>query len=207
MFANSKLSRYKIRRIAECFCIDIDATKTALILKLNRKTANRYFLAFRLLIHAHQLSRKEHVLGLGGADENSSPARVQGTIKHPLFGIYERDGSVYTELITDPSAKTLRAVIRGRISSEDLVRSEGWKGYDGLVDVGYDKHFRLDKAAQIDIVEAFWSFTKRRLAKFNGTKRNFDLHLKECEWRYNRPLPKLLADLNRLMAKKKHLKV
>jgi len=207
MFANSKLSRYKIRRIAECFCIDIDATKTALILKLNRKTANRYFLAFRLLIHAHQLSRKEHVLGLGGVDENSSPARVQGTIKHPLFGIYERDGSVYTELITDPSAKTLRAVIRGRISSEDLVRSEGWKGYDGLVDVGYDKHFRLDKAAQIDIVEAFWSFTKRRLAKFNGTKRNFDLHLKECEWRYNRPLPKLLADLNRLMAKKKHLKV
>ncbi|MEG6505232.1 IS1595 family transposase, partial [Nitratidesulfovibrio sp. 1201_IL3209] len=29
MFKNSKLSRYKIGKIAECFCIDIDATKTA----------------------------------------------------------------------------------------------------------------------------------------------------------------------------------
>ncbi|MEG6507306.1 IS1595 family transposase, partial [Nitratidesulfovibrio sp. 1201_IL3209] len=27
MFKNSKLSRYKIGKIAECFCIDIDATK------------------------------------------------------------------------------------------------------------------------------------------------------------------------------------
>ncbi|MEG6505555.1 IS1595 family transposase, partial [Nitratidesulfovibrio sp. 1201_IL3209] len=26
MFKNSKLSRYKIGKIAECFCIDIDAT-------------------------------------------------------------------------------------------------------------------------------------------------------------------------------------
>ena len=58
MFKNGKLSRYKIRKIIECFCIDIDATKTALLLKLNRKIVNRYFLAFKTLIHAHQLSRK-----------------------------------------------------------------------------------------------------------------------------------------------------
>ena len=38
MFENSKLSRYKARKIIECFCIVIDATKTALLLKLNRKT-------------------------------------------------------------------------------------------------------------------------------------------------------------------------
>lgn len=30
------------------------------------------------------------------------------------------------------------------------------------------------------------SFTKRRLAKFNGlTDENFNLHLKESEWRWN----------------------
>ncbi len=43
MFGNSKLSRYKIGKIIACFCIDIDATKTALLLKLNRKTVNRFF--------------------------------------------------------------------------------------------------------------------------------------------------------------------
>ena len=35
-------------------------------------------------------------------------------------------------------------------------------------------------------IESFWSFTKRRLAKFNGVKVNFALHLKECEWRWNK---------------------
>ena len=35
-------------------------------------------------------------------------------------------------------------------------------------------------------IESFWSFTKRRLAKFNGlTDNNFILHLKESEFRFN----------------------
>jgi len=68
MFKNSKLSRYKIGKIAECFCIDIDATKTALILKLNRKTVNRYFLAFRTLIYTHQISQKERIIGVVEVD-------------------------------------------------------------------------------------------------------------------------------------------
>ncbi len=35
-------------------------------------------------------------------------------------------------------------------------------------------------------IENFWSFVKRRLAKFNGvSRRTFLLHLKECEFRYN----------------------
>lgn len=35
-------------------------------------------------------------------------------------------------------------------------------------------------------IENFWSFAKRRLAKFNGVSRKtFLLHLKECEFRYN----------------------
>jgi transposase-like protein len=152
------------------------------------------------------------MLGIDAVAESSRSApKNRGAIKHPVFGIYERDGSVYTELITEDSlAKTLRAVTRGKISPESVVRSEGWKGYDGLVDVGHNKHFRIgktEKSAQIDVIEAFWSFTKRRLAKFNGTQRNFDLHLHECEWRYNRSLPQLLADINLLLAKNKDLMV
>ena len=37
-----------------------------------------------------------------------------------------------------------------------------------------------------DGIESFWSFAKRRLAKFNGlTDDKFFLHLKECEFRLN----------------------
>jgi len=38
----------------------------------------------------------------------------------------------------------------------------------------------------INGIESFWSFAKRRLQKFNGVGReNFNLHLKESEFRFN----------------------
>ena len=97
--------------------------------------------------------------------------------------------------------------------------SFGWPGYDGLVDVGSDRHLRINKKksftkgrthingieafgsfttkgrTHINGIEAFWSFTKRRLAKFNGVKVNFSLHLKEGEWRYNKPASFLAKNL------------
>ena len=173
MFENSKLSRYKIRKLIECFCIDIDATKTTLLLKLNRKTVNRYFLAFRRLIYAHQLSLKEQ-MGFAGDQSVGIPATIRGSLKHPVFGIYERDGSICTELVSGPSAKSLRAFIKGKVPLKHIIQAEGWRGYDGLVDVGRDKHVRIgktEKTAKIDAIEAFWSFAKRRLAKFNGNRR------------------------------------
>ena len=35
MFKNSKLSDYRIKKIIGCFCIDIEASKTALLLGVN----------------------------------------------------------------------------------------------------------------------------------------------------------------------------
>ncbi len=148
--------------------------------------------------------------GFAGAP---APEKGWGTLGQPVFGIYERDSAVYTELVTDCSAKTLQAIIRGKLSPGSIVHSEGCKGCDGLVDVGYDKHFRirnpntLEKPVHINGIEAFWSVTRRRLARFNGVKRNFELHLEECEWRYNRTLPQLLASLNLLVSKNKNLMV
>ena len=81
MFENRKLSRYKVGKVLECFYIDIDATKIALLLKLNRKTVNRYFLAFRRLIYLHQVSQKEQIVGVVELDESFfGPARVRGQI-------------------------------------------------------------------------------------------------------------------------------
>ncbi len=169
--------------------------------------------------------QKEQILGIVGVDESFfGPARVRsrldsrkrgrGTLKQPVFGIYERDGAVYTELVTDCSAKTLQAIIRGKVSPESIIHSDCWKGYDGLVGIGYDKHFRInksrhvaEKSARINGIEAFWSFTKRCLTKFNGEKQNFGLHLKECEWRYSRVLPQLLTSFKLLTAMNNKLMV
>jgi transposase-like protein len=82
------------------------------------------------------------------------------------------------------------------------VVTDGRKGYDGLVDIGFDKHFRVNHSkefvnskAHINGIESFWSFTKRRLTKFNGVKVNFYLHLKESEWRWNRSADELQHEL------------
>ena len=85
-------------------------------------------------------------------------------------------------------------------------------GYDGLVDVGYDKHFRVnhsanefanrdDRTIHVNGIESFWSFTKRRLAKFNGVKVNFNLHLKDSEWRWGRNSKELEKELFPLYTK------
>ena len=44
----------------------------------------------------------------------------------------------------------------------------------------------LEGDININEIESFWSFTKRRLKKFNGVKINFNLHLKECELRWKK---------------------
>ena len=64
-----------------------------------------------------------------------------------------------------------------------------------------------EESVHINSIEAFWSFTKRRLAKFTSVKQNSELHLKECEWRYNRARPQLLAALKLLVSKNKDLMV
>ena len=221
MFKYSKLSRYKLLKVVDCFCIDIDATKSSQLLQINRNTINRYFNLFRQLIAVYQHVEKEQFVGVVEVDESFfGPARVRGrpgprkrgrgTNKQPVFGIYERNGRVYTELISDCSARTLQKIIRGRISSESVIHSDGWRGYDGLVDVGFDKHLRINKSkyfaskgVHINGIEAFWSFTKRRLAKFNGVKRNFELHLKECEWRYGKSTDQLHQELWKMIVDNK----
>ena len=65
---------------------------------------------------------------------------------------------------------------------------------NGLVDFGYKKHFRVHHGknefargnAHINGIESFWGYAKNRLVKFKGMdKKMFNLHLKECEFRFN----------------------
>jgi transposase-like protein len=71
---------------------------------------------------------------------------------------------------------------------------ESWKSYNALAIYGYNhkkvKHsedeFARSDRTHINGVESFWSWAKRRLAKFNGIKKgHFQLYLLACEWRFN----------------------
>lgn len=201
--------------------MDINASKTAKLLGINRNTINHWYNVFRRVIYAYQSKEFEQIFGEAEVDESYFGARRKrgyrgklkrgrGTQKQPVFGILKRDGHVYTEIIPNCKKSVLRAIIKGRIDKSVVIYSDGWRGYDGLVDVGYDKHFRVNHddneffkghGIHVNGIENFWSFTKRRLAKFNGVKKNFDLHLKECEWRYVRSNDILEKELINILKK------
>ena len=88
----------------------------------------------------------------------------------------------------------MQAIIRGKIDAAALVNTDGWRGYDGLVDVGFDRHFRVrhgrDEFVQgtprINGTASFWSFAKARLLPFKGVpKHPFLLHLQGSGFRFN----------------------
>ena len=61
-----------------------------------------------------------------------------------VFGLIKRHGRVYTQIVPDCDKATLQAIIRGKVTYDSIIYSDGLKSYDGRVDVGYDKHFRID---------------------------------------------------------------
>ena len=217
----AKISDYQLKKIIHHFVVDISADQASKLLGFNRNTINRYYMIFRIAIAMHQLDEFQKFVGSVELDESYFGARRvrgfhgklkrgRGTFKQPVFGIFERGGRVYTEIVPDCSKKTLQAVIMGKVDIHSIMFTDGWRGYDGLVDVGFDKHFRVNhsanefaknKTVHINGIESFWSFTKRRLVKFNGVKEYFWLHLKECEWRWKRGDAELEKELMKIINK------
>ena len=61
--------------------------------------------------------------------------------KHIVFGIYKRNGKVYTEIVKNVQAKTLQQIIKGRVSFHSTLYTGGFRAYDSIVHLGYQKHF------------------------------------------------------------------
>ena len=196
----SRISAAKFREVVRLFSLDIEATKIAKISKLNRNTVNRILRLIRIRLSEYCEAQSPYS-GIVEVDESYFGARrVKGKRgrgaygKTIVFGIFKRNGHVYTEIVPDCSKATLQAVIRGRVSLDSVINSDGWRGYNGLVDVGYEKHLRVEHGndefvrgkTHINGIEGFWGFAKVRMAKFRGmNKSTFYLHLKETEFRYN----------------------
>ncbi len=60
-----------------------------------------------------------------------------------VFGVLKHHGKVYTEIVPDCSKATLQGFIRGHVEVGAVIHSDGWRGYDGQVDIGFNKHYRV----------------------------------------------------------------
>ncbi len=199
-FRHSKISEARFRRQVRLFALDLTATQVAALTGISVRSVNSIFLRMRRRM-SEQCERSSPFAGVLEADESYfGPRRIRGkrgrgaSGKTIVFGLLKRGNEVYTEIVPNASKAVLQAVIRGRVKPESVIHTDGWRGYDGLVDLGFDKHLRIHHAdnefargpRHVNGIESFWSFAKQRLFKFNGVpKHTFYLHLKESEFRFN----------------------
>ena len=197
----SHLSEAKVRQLIQLFALDLEATKIAQLARVSRRTVNRFCYGIRMRM-AQECEHHAPFHGTVEIDESyfgrrrARGKRGRGASgKTIVFGVFKRNGWVYTQIVPDAKRATLRAIIRGRVALASVVHSDGWTGYDGLVDLGYRKHFRVEhrdnqfvgsRGIHINGIESFWSTAKTRLARRRGIRSEyFYLHLKECEFRFN----------------------
>lgn len=124
------------------FTLDLTTTDTARLTGLSVRAVKDLYLRLRRRV----LTWCPVPAELDGAVELDeryfAPQRVRGkrgrgaNDKTIVFGLCKRGGQVYTEIVPNCSKKTLLAIIRGKIDVAAMVNTDGWRGYDGLVDVG-----------------------------------------------------------------------
>ena len=213
-YCRSRISAAKFRQLIRSFALDFTATSTAQLTGVSLRSVNSIFLKVRQRL-AESCELESPLQGAVEVNESYFGAqRVRGKRgrgaygKTMVFGLLKRQGKVYTEIVPDYSKATLQAIIRGHVEPSTIIHSDAWRGYDGLVDIGFDKHFRVhhgdNEFAQgerhINGIESFWSYTKRRLARFNGVaKHTFYLHRQETEYRFNHRRDNLYLELLKLL--------
>ena len=198
-YNRSHISERKFRELIKCFSMDLNALETSKITNISHVSCKKIFHKLRVYIFKNLLD-KETTKGEFELDESYFGAkRVRGKRgrgaagKTPVFGLLKRDGNVYVQIVNNCSKEELMPIITGTILEGSTIHTDGWKAYDGLVLNGYD-HYRVYHShdefvrgkSHVNGIESFWSFTKRRLAQFNGlSDETFYLHLKESEFRFN----------------------
>lgn len=131
-YANrARISTWQVRQLVRYFALDLTASQIALLTGLNRNTVNRYMRAIRERI-AQFCEAHSPFGGEVEVDESYFGARrLKGRRgrgaygKTIVFGIFQRNGQVYTELVADCRNPTLQAIIRGKVTLDSVSYSDG----------------------------------------------------------------------------------
>ena len=189
------------------------------LVDVSRPCANRWYRHFRELIYEHSrraprffgevemdqsefggmgskrlktlLARYKKVLPYEEYQKKAKVARSEHKVN--VFGIIQRGGDVYVQIIKKADVRTIQPIVRLVVEQGSTVYTDKWRGFTELGLDGYTHHSINHSEEYVDkkgnhsnTIEAFWSFAKRRLRKFNGVARTtLPLHIKECQFRYN----------------------
>ena len=214
-FKYSKWSPRQTGELVKLFVAGSTARTAADLAGVHRNTAALFFAKLRAVVAARQERAMADAFdGPVEIDESYFGGRRKGRRgrgaggKVAVFGILQRGGRVYAQMIADCGRATLVPIVRRKVKPASVVYSDGWSAYDTLSVEGYE-HERIDHDAElvadggrhINGIENFWSQAKRHLRKFNGVpKGSFPRFLQECAWRFNAGTPReQLQSLRKLL--------
>lgn len=194
---NCKLKPSKLILAVKLFTMRLSARATSKELSLNYKTVLSLYDKIRKAISDHDRSQ-ESLFGEVELDETYIGGRRKGKRgrgakgKTPVFGMLERNGKVFVEVVPDVSSNTLRQIIKEQVDKDARVYTDKFRSYNCLIINGYD-HIKIDKEkkfangkSHINSIESFWAYAKERLIKYHGiAPRKLYLYMKELEFRFN----------------------
>ena len=194
----SNLSCADWLRVVKLFELELSTRNIAKQAGLPYKTAYRAVTILRLAIMSQAQDARE-LLGLEvEMDESYFGGRRKGKRgrgaagKVPVFGILERDGRAFVQVVPDVTAHTLVGMAVKKVRRGSIVYTDKYSAYDSLMFCGY-RHLSVDHSKRfsrgkvyINGMEGFWSWAKERIIKHHGVSpERFPLYLKELEFRYN----------------------
>ena len=142
-YKHSRITEAKFRQILRCFALDLTATETAELTGISVRSVNSIFLKIRKRITATSEIQSPF------PSDNESRGSLLGNDKsdpinqYLVFGIYRQQDQVYTEIAPACTRKYIQQSHRNGNKIAGLSDSEGWKNYDGLVDVQRARLFRM----------------------------------------------------------------
>jgi transposase-like protein len=129
-----------------------------------------------------------------GRKKDGITGRAKGN-KSIVFGMLERDGDLFTQVVPTAGRKSLIPIITKFVQRGERIVSDEWPPYKILSDLGYD-HETVDHGAKeyargdvhVNGLEAFWSQLKRSIrgTHIHVSQKYLPLYLGEFEYRYNR---------------------
>lgn len=164
----SKLTKKQQIKLVEHFVAGATARTTAEIVGVNKNTAQLFFHRLQEII-AEKQDSGVFFEGEVEADENYFGGKRKGKRgrgaagKVPVFGLLQRGGKVFAEIITDAKSKTLMPIIKEKVVPDSIVYTDSLPSYNAL-DVSEFKHVRINHSKlfaknnnHINEIENFWN--------------------------------------------------